>query len=143
MAKAYMGKGEYNNSYIAIIKVEAFPKNDNERARFFYIRALSLDQLSQPDAAYRDWNTLLSLPATAITEEMRKKAEERVNALRTATPLPATATSTRTPRVKNPTATRQPSKTPEPTATRMASNTPPGTTPISPTPSVTPTPTPK
>jgi tetratricopeptide (TPR) repeat protein len=133
-AKAYMGKGEFNNSYIAIIKVEGFIKNDKERARFLYIRALSLDQLNQADAAYRDWNALLALPTAATTDEMRQKAQLRVVELRSATPIPPTVTPTNTPIPRQPTATRQPSRTPIPAATRVPTNTPLGTPPVSATP---------
>ncbi len=133
-AKAYMGKGQYNNSYIAIIKVEGLIQNDGERARFLYIRALSLDQLSQPDAAYRDWNALLALPVETTTDEMRQKAQLRVVELRSATPIPNTATPSKTPVPTNPPATRQPSKTPAAPATRMPTNTPPGIPPVTATP---------
>jgi tetratricopeptide (TPR) repeat protein len=141
-AKAYMGKGEYNNSYIAIIKTEGFIQDDDERARFLYIRALSLDQLSQPDAAYRDWNAILALPVDATTDEMRQKAQARVVELRSATPVQGTTTPTKTPIPTQAAATRQPSKTPASTATRAGTNTPSViTTPsVTPTPSATPTP---
>jgi tetratricopeptide (TPR) repeat protein len=133
-AKAYMGLGEYNNSWAAISKVEGFIKNDNERARFFYIRAISLDQLSQADAAYRDWNAILALPVTATTDEMRQKAQLRVVELRSATPIPPTVTPSKTPIPTKAPPTRQPSKTPASTATRVPTNTPPGTPPVSATP---------
>jgi tetratricopeptide (TPR) repeat protein len=138
-AKAYMGKGEYNNSYIAILKVEGFIKDDDESARFYYIRAVSLDKLNEFDAAYRDWNAILALPVTATTDEMRQQAQVRVVELRSATPLPPTATSTRTPVPTKAPPTRQPSKTPASTATRVPTNTPPGAG----TPPVSATPTPK
>lgn len=133
-AKAYMGLGEYNNSWAAISKVEGFIKNDTERASFFYIRALSLEQLNQPDAAYRDWVALLALPVTATTDEMRQKAQARVVELRSATPLPGTATPSRTPVPTKAPATRQPSKTPAAPATRVPTNTPLGTPPVTATP---------
>ena len=133
-AKAYMAKGEYNNSYIAIIKVEGLIQSDSERARFLYIRALSLEQLNQPDAAYRDWVALLALPVTATTDEMRQKAQVRVVELRSATPIPGTATPSRTPVPTKAPATRQPSKTPAAPATRVPTNTPLGTSSVTATP---------
>lgn len=123
-AKAYMGQGEYNNSYIAIIKVEQYIKTEVQRARFLYIRALSLEQVSQPDAAYRDWTAILALPPEAVTAEMRAHAEASLEALRSPTPIPPTGTPTKTPLPTAAPATRQPSKTPNPTATRAASVTP-------------------
>lgn len=121
LAKSYMAKGEYNNSYIAIIKVEQLAKTDKERARFVYIRALSLDQLNQPDAAYRDWSEILSLPFEATTSAMREKAKLRVLELRSPTPKPPTATVTST---ALPSATRPPTRTPKPEDTRMPTVTP-------------------
>jgi tetratricopeptide (TPR) repeat protein len=103
LAKAYMAKAEYNNSYIAIIKVEKAAEKPIQRARFLYIRALSLDQLNQPSAALRDWTEIVSLPVEATTDEMRQKAQQRIIELRptatptiTVTPTPST-TPTRTP----------------------------------------------
>ena len=119
-----MGQGEYNNSYIAIIKVEQYIKTEAQRARFLYIRALSLEQVSQPDAAYRDWTAILALPPEAVTAEMRAHAEASLEALRSPTPIPPTGTPTKTPLPTAAPATRQPSKTPNPTATRAASVTP-------------------
>jgi len=121
LAKAYMAKGEFNNSYIAIIKVEQLAKTEAERARFVYIRALSLDQLKQRDAAYRDWNEILALPVDATTLEMRDKAQLRLVELRSPTPEPPTATITRTP---SPTATLKPTNTIIPTSTRVPTSTP-------------------
>ena len=121
LAKAYMARGEFNNSYIAIIKVELLAKTDAERARFLYIRALSLDELNQPDAAYRDWSEILSLPVDATTDEMRQKAQIRVVELRSPTPEPLTPTATKT---ALPTATHPPTRTPKPEDTRMPTATP-------------------
>jgi tetratricopeptide (TPR) repeat protein len=123
-AKADMAQGDYNNAYAVIAKVEAYAKTDAERARFLYIRAVSLEQLNLPDPAYRDWTALLALPPEALTDEMRAKAQVRVVELRSPTPIPGTSTPSRTPSPTSPPATRQPSKTPKPTATRAASATP-------------------
>jgi len=117
-AKAYMAKGEYNNSYIVIIKVEQYAKTDAQRARFLYIRATSLEQVNQPGPAYRDWSAILALPPEAVSDEVQKMAQVKVKELRSPTPIPPTATASRTPVPTRPPATRQPSKTPAPTATR-------------------------
>jgi tetratricopeptide (TPR) repeat protein len=121
LANAYMAIGEFNNAYMAVNKVEKLITTDAERARFLYIRALSLDDLKSLDAAYRDWSEILSLPIDATTEEMRKQAQLRTVEMRSPTPIPPTATSTNTPL---PTATRPPTRTPKPTETRMPTSTP-------------------
>jgi len=122
VANAYIAQGEYNNSYIAITKVEEATKTDaNLRARFLYIRALSLEQLNQAEAAFRDWKELITLPDTASTNEMREKALQRIAALSSPTPS-LTPSKTSTPTV--PPATPVPSKTPKPTETRVPTSTP-------------------
>lgn len=135
LAKAYIALGQYNNSYIAIIKVEKSAVTPEERARFIYIRALSLDQLNQPDAAYRDWSDLLSMPADVTTPEMVQMAQQRMLELRTSTPTVTstpTITSTPTPR------SASDLLTPRPTDTRFPTSTPKGTPAATATPSPTP-----
>jgi tetratricopeptide (TPR) repeat protein len=135
LAKAYMANGEFNNSYIAILKVEKSVVTPGQRARFVYIRALSLDKLNEPDAAFRDWSELLSMPISATTVDMRQTATLRVVALRSPTPGLASITPTRTPTTTLAAGTSvRPSKTPKPTDTRVPTSTPPGTPPAPKTP---------
>lgn len=121
LSNAYMSKGEFNNSYSAINKVEKLIKTDLERARFLYIRAVSLDELNSLDASYRDWSEIISLPVDATTAEMRQKAQLRMVELRSPTPVLPTPTTTKTP---SPTSTRPSTRTPRPTETRMPTVTP-------------------
>ncbi len=95
-AKAYMALGEYNNAYAVIAKVEQYAKTDAQRARFFYIRAISLEQLNMPDPAYSAWSSLLALSPEAVTDEMREQAQRRLVELRSPTPIPPTGTATKT-----------------------------------------------
>ncbi|HEY3312177.1 MAG TPA: tetratricopeptide repeat protein [Anaerolineales bacterium] len=123
LARVYLAKKEFNNSYIAIIKVEKSIETPVQRARFVYIRALSLDQLNQPDAAFRDWSEILKMPVDVTTDEMRQTAQKRVAELRTAIPtitLTPTATATLTPTATGGTGTRGP----RPTDTRVPTSTP-------------------
>jgi tetratricopeptide (TPR) repeat protein len=121
LSKAYMAKGEFNNSYIAINKVEKLAITDSLRARLLFIRAVSLDELKLPDAAYHDWSEIISLPVDATTAEMRSMAQQRTVELRSPTPIPPTPTVTQT---SLPTSTRLPTRTPRPTETRMPTATP-------------------
>ena len=120
LAKAYMAQKEFNNSYIAISKIEKFVDTPNQIGRFLFIRAQSLDELSQIDAAFNDWTNLLKLPTEATTEEMRQMAQTRIAALHSPTPTAITSLAT---------ATRKPngSNTPTPANTRFPTSTPKGT----------------
>jgi len=132
LAKAYMARKEYNNSYIALLKVEKSVKNPLQHARFIYLRALSLDQLNQPGAAFRDWTEILGLPDSDTTQEMRQAAELRVRELQTSTP---TITPSKTAEPKLMPGTLRPTITPKPSDTRMPTSTPKGTRlPATPTP---------
>lgn len=133
LAKAYMAKKEFNNSYIAISKIEKFINTPNQIGRFLFIRAQSLDELSQPDPAFNDWTSIMKLPVEATTEEMRQLAQERISARHSPTPA---ATSkkpvlTVTPTVKALVAN---TKTPTPVNTRFPTTTPKSTPQILPTP---------
>jgi tetratricopeptide (TPR) repeat protein len=121
LAKAYMGKLEFNNAYIAIIKVEKSAETPQQKARFIYIRALSLDQLNQPEAAYRDWLEISKMTTDATTDEMIQTALRRLTELRTATPT-ITATSTKLPTMAP--GTLRPTITPKPSDTRVPTITP-------------------
>jgi tetratricopeptide (TPR) repeat protein len=158
LAKAYMARAEYNNSYIVINKIEKAAEKPVQRARFLYIRAISLEQLNQPAAALRDWTEIVSLPVDATTDEMRQMAQQRIIALQptvtpTVTPrttpaaaLPTAAALTGTlpagttlpsatlPAGASPTQTLQPTKTIQPTDTRMPTSTPKGLPPVLATP---------
>jgi hypothetical protein len=122
LAQVYIARTEYNNSYIAIAKVEKLAVTPDQRSRFLLIRAQSLDQINQPDAAYRDWTELLNMPVGVTTSDMRQEAQSRLAALRTPTPTitltsSPSPTPTRTPKI-SPTVTL----TPRPTQTFTTPN---------------------
>jgi tetratricopeptide (TPR) repeat protein len=90
----------YGEMYNRVESARAYAKTDAEMAQVFYWRAISLEELNNPTVAYRDWQALLALPEAAVPEAWREYAQERVEALRTATPAPkvsATPTPSRTP----------------------------------------------
>ena len=64
-------------------------------AQVLYWRAISLEKLSRPVVALRDWKALLDLPDDAVPSDWRDYAEKRVAALQTGTPA-ATSTTTAT-----------------------------------------------
>ncbi len=90
----------YGDMYNRVETARAYAETDAEMAQVLYWRAISLDELNNPAIAYRDWQALLALPEAAVPEAWREYAQERVTALRTATPpakASATPTSSRTP----------------------------------------------
>lgn len=106
-------------------------QNDGERAQAYAWRAQCLETGKQFLQAINDWNELLRLPVASVPASLRITAQQRLQALitatpptRTFTPLPtrtptATATSTRTPTI-----TATPSPTITPSLTITTSSTP-------------------
>jgi tetratricopeptide (TPR) repeat protein len=94
LAKTYMAQGKYNNSYMAILKMEKIAEKPALRARFLYIRAQSLDQLNEINAALRDWTEILSMPSEVTGDEMRQVATKRLAESKTGTPVKLTVTPT-------------------------------------------------
>ncbi len=121
VGRALIAKKEYNNAYIEIIKIEKLADTDAKRAQFLYYRAISLEQINQPDAAYNDWKALLDLPADAVPADMLATARAHLANLRSPTSPPPTSTATRTPL---PTATRFPTATSALSPTSGPSTTP-------------------
>jgi tetratricopeptide (TPR) repeat protein len=111
IGRALIAAEDYRNAYIEIIKIEKLADTDKKRAIFLYYRAISLEKINEPLAAYNDWRALLNLPEKAVTAEMRTEAETHLVAIKTATPPEAAATSTITP---SSTVTRTPKASPTP-----------------------------
>jgi tetratricopeptide (TPR) repeat protein len=121
IGRALIATQDYRNAYAEIIKIEKLADTDKKRAIFLYYRAIALENINEPLAAYNDWRALLLLPENAVSAEMRAEAETRLVAIKTATPPAPSATATAT---LIPTGTRFPSKTPSRTLTPKASPTP-------------------
>lgn len=111
LTRALYADGDYNNGYAELIKHEKLADTDEKRAIFLYYRAISLGQIGFPKESIRDWEAILELPEEVTSEEMREEAQASIDAFRTATPIPPTATFTPT---RTPTQTRMPSATPRP-----------------------------
>lgn len=111
LTRALYANEDYNNGYAELIKHEKLADTDEKRAIFLYYRAISLGKIGFPNESIRDWEAILELPEEAVSEEMREEAQASIDAFRTATPIPPTATRTPT---RTPTQTRMPSATPRP-----------------------------
>ena len=93
------------------------PKQTSRKPVAYYWSAKVYEAREEIENAAEQWTLLLELPESAMTEEMRAEAEERLSKLATATPT-ITPSPTRTPTKKvTPTRTPIPSKTPIPTKT--------------------------
>lgn len=86
LAQIYMAMGKFNNSYTTISKIEKLAVTPQQRARFLFIRAISLDQMGNFQYAAKDWNEILNMPVTATNEEMRNTAAQKLISYTTPTP---------------------------------------------------------
>ncbi len=86
--KAYLLMGVNGKAYEQIEASSKWAKTDEELAQLYYYRATTLDLLSFPDTALRDWRALLKLPQSVVPAEWWQIALER-----TGTSLPTASTS--------------------------------------------------
>jgi tetratricopeptide (TPR) repeat protein len=119
LAKIYIARGEFNNSYIAISKVEKLAQTPAQRARFLYIRAISLDKIGQSDAALRDWSEILKIPSSVAGQEIYQAAQAQATEIVALTPslTPKITPSATLPNTRVPTSTLLPTRTLQPSAT--------------------------
>ncbi|HEX2696578.1 MAG TPA: tetratricopeptide repeat protein, partial [Anaerolineales bacterium] len=104
LAEAYYKEQKFGSAYLQAEASKSKATNDTERALVIYWRALSQVGRGSIGDAIKDFQTLLAMPASDMTPQMRQDAENYLKTL---------ITPTRTPKGGVPTAT--PSKTPTPT----------------------------
>jgi tetratricopeptide (TPR) repeat protein len=78
MGRAYLIMNNTGEAYRQVDKSSKFAKTDEELAQYYYYHATLLDKLGYPDAALKDWNSLLALPKSAVPDEWWQTAEDRV-----------------------------------------------------------------
>lgn len=123
MTQIYYSHRTYGTAYLQAETAYSKAETDTERALAIYWRALAHEGRKSWNDAIKDWNTLLSMPASATTDEMRTEAREHLRLIATPTltgrpdqPTP-TPSLTPTPRPGS-TATLPPvARTPTPTQT--------------------------
>ncbi len=119
----------FGDAYLQILSTGRLAQTDEQKALVLYWTALIQEKRNQPEEAASNWQELLSMPASAMTSEMRSEATQHLQELNTptpsSTPVPVLA-ATSTPKVKTTLTT-----TPTPGSTRT----------ITPTATSTPTPT--
>jgi tetratricopeptide (TPR) repeat protein len=141
LGRAFMLQEIYGNAWKQFAIAEAYTTNDAEKAEFLYWRGQSLDKLNMAAEAIRDYRSLLELPSDSLPPDWANFATQRIAALITNTPKPATLTPTITPSVTSglktetplPTDTRWPTRTPTPGPSTRTPTPPPGTLTITPT----------
>ena len=96
-SRALIDLGEFGDAYIQLNRLEKLLRNDQQRAIFYYWRAVSLETLNL-EAALNDYQRLLELPEGSASPELILTVQQRLAALYTPTPtVPPTATATVTP----------------------------------------------
>lgn len=96
-------------------RTQKLAETEIQKAELIFWRGQSLERLSQLDAAMRDYQALVDLPAESVREEWVEFARNRISAMKALTPTPKPRFPTITP---SRTGTRQPTRTPTPTVTK-------------------------
>jgi tetratricopeptide (TPR) repeat protein len=100
----------YGNALLLLDKTEALAETNEQKALAYYWSAIVYEARDDLKNAAISWTSLLELPSSAMTSDMRTEAREHLADIST-----PTATPTRTPTRKPTTPT--PSRTPVPTPT--------------------------
>jgi len=130
LTEIYYRNGTYGSAYLKAETAKSKAANDNQMALAIYWRALSQEGRQSYGDAIKDWQTLLAMPTSATTEQMRLDAQDHLRSIVPPTNTPKglqpsrTPTSTPTNRPGN-TATLPPGyKSPTPSSTPTATKTP-------------------
>lgn len=121
--------GTYGSAYLQAETSKSKATNDTQLALAIYWRALSQEGRNDNADAAADWTTLLAMPESDMTADMRQTAEEHLASLATPTLTPRPGTPTRTPtptKTTKPTGSGTPTLTgtPSPTTTPAVTSTP-------------------
>ena len=121
LTEIYYQKGTYGSAYLQAETAISKAASDSERALALYWRALAHEGRGSWGEALADWRTLMSMPASSMSADMRREAQQHVRGSPTLTATPRgfnpTQTPTRTPTPRpGDTATPAP-KSPTPTKT--------------------------
>jgi tetratricopeptide (TPR) repeat protein len=111
---ALLKSGQPVDAYKWLNDVEDRMQTDEQKALWYFWRAMTLRQLVSLEAAARDFSRVLEFPEGVVSPEIREEALKYYLEIYTPTPGP-TATPTFTPTIgSSPTSTITPSKTPSP-----------------------------
>lgn len=135
MIRLHLLQERDGSALLLLNRIEDLAQDNEQRALAYYWSAKVYQSREDLRNEAQAWTQLLDLPASAMTDEMRDEAEERLADISTPT---ATVTPSRTPTV-TPSRTRTPTSRP---VTATATRTPTPTRTRTPTPTRTPTQTP-
>ncbi|HEY6072180.1 MAG TPA: tetratricopeptide repeat protein, partial [Anaerolineales bacterium] len=115
--RGYYALQKFGSAYQQAEGAYSLAETDQEKALALYWRALSNEGRGAISEAVKDWQALLKLPASAMSEDMRTEADDHLRTIAlitpSPTPKPVTPTKTRTPAPSR-TPTRTPTRTPVP-----------------------------
>jgi tetratricopeptide (TPR) repeat protein len=120
LTEIFYKKGTFGSAYLQSEAAKAKATDNKELALALYWRALSQEGRGHPAEAIQDWKTLLAMPLSAMTPEMRKDAQVhlRTIVIPTRTPTGPSLTPSVTPTNRpGSTATPPPGPQPAPTET--------------------------
>ena len=123
-------QGTFGSAYLQSETSKSKATDNTQLALAIYWRALSQEGRGSFGDAFKDWKTLLAMPANVMTPEMRQTAEDHLKTIVTATNTPkpsATLRSSATPKVSStpkPSGSGTPTPTITPTLTPTATGTP-------------------
>lgn len=117
LTEIFYKKGTYGTAYLQAETAKAKASTNKETALALYWRALCQEARQDPADAAKDWKTLLAMPLSAMTPEMRKDAQDHLRNIVIPTDTPKFSGPTRTPTIAGPTETPTESPTPRPGST--------------------------
>ncbi len=121
LTETFYRKETYGNAYLQAETAKSKATSPAQTALAIYWRALSQEGRGSYGDAMKDWNTLLSMPPSAVTAQMRKDAQDHLKKIVTPTRTPK-VTATLTPKPSSTSgsaaATSTPKVTPTVTATK-------------------------
>ena len=102
LTEIYYRNGTYGSAYLQAETAISKAASDSERAQALYWRALSHEGRGSWGEAIADWRTLVNMPAGAMTNEMRREAQQHVRGNPTLTVTPRGFSATPTPAFTTP-----------------------------------------
>ncbi len=107
LTETYYREGKFGSAYLQAETSKSKATNDTQLALAIYWRALSQVGRGAVGDAIKDFKTLLAMPESVMTPQMRQDAENYLKTLLTPTPTPKGGVKTPTP-TRTPTPTKKP-----------------------------------
>lgn len=96
LSEAYYRSGQVQDANGVVTNVVSLAKTDQQKARLYYWRALTFEELGFLELAERDWKLLLDLPSGVLSTQWLGEASQHLYSLG-ATPTPSVEVPTSTP----------------------------------------------